>query len=221
MLEYIALHKLHPSFDTLMICGDFGYIFKGDKDEDKFLDYIEKEADFDIVFVDGNHENFPKIYSYPIEQWNNGKVHRVRNNIRHLMRGEIYTINSKTFFVFGGGYSIDKEKRLDYERIYHRRIWWKKEFPTKQEIDNAYKNLEKYNWKVNYIITHSAPTNILPMVSEFFISSLKADVDIVNSTLEDIRQKVEFDHWYFGHYHGNKEFDKFSLLYELSRNIEI
>lgn len=221
MLEYIALHQFHQNFDTLMICGDFGYTFRGDEDEDKFLDYIEKEANFDIIFVDGNHENFPKIYSYPIEQWNNGKVHRIRNNIRHLMRGEIYTINSKTFFVFGGGYSIDKERRLDYEKVYGRKIWWEEEFPTKQEIDNAYKNLEKYNWKVNYIITHSAPTNVLPMVSEFFISSLKADIDIVNSTLEDIRQRTDFDHWYFGHYHGNKEFDKFSLLYELSRNIEI
>lgn len=221
MLEYIALHQFHQNFDTLMICGDFGYIFRGDEDEDKFLDYIEKEANFDIIFVDGNHENFPKIYSYPIEQWNNGKVHRIRNNIRHLMRGEIYTINSKTFFVFGGGYSIDKERRLDYEKVYGRKIWWEEEFPTKQEIDNAYKNLEKYNWKVNYIITHSAPTNVLPMVSEFFISSLKADIDIVNSTLEDIRQKTDFDHWYFGHYHGNKDFDKFTLLYELSRNVEI
>lgn len=221
MLEYIALHQFHQNFDTLMICGDFGYIFRGDEDEDKFLDYIEKEANFDIIFVDGNHENFPKIYSYPIEQWNNGKVHRIRNNIRHLMRGEIYTINSKTFFVFGGGYSIDKERRLDYEKVYGRKIWWEEEFPTKQEIDNAYKNLEKYNWKVNYIITHSAPTNVLPMVSEFFISSLKADIDIVNSTLEDIRQRTDFDHWYFGHYHGNKDFDRFTLLYELSRNIEI
>lgn len=221
MLEYIALHQFHQNFDTLMICGDFGYIFRGDKDEDEFLDYIEKEANFDIVFVDGNHENFPKIYSYPIEQWNNGKVHKIRNNIRHLMRGEIYTINSKTFFTFGGGYSIDKERRLNYEKAYNRKVWWEEEFPTKQEIDNAYKNLEKYNWKVNYIITHSAPTNVLPMVSEFFISSLKADIDIVNSTLEDIRQKAEFDHWYFGHYHGNKDFDKFTLLYELSRNVEI
>lgn len=221
MMDYIDAHKKNPNFDILLICGDFGYIFRGDEDEDKFLDYIEKEANFDIIFVDGNHENFPKIYSYPIEQWNNGKVHRIRNNIRHLMRGEIYTINSKTFFVFGGGYSIDKERRLDYEKVYGRKIWWEEEFPTKQEIDNAYKNLEKYNWKVNYIITHSAPTNVLPMVSEFFISSLKADIDIVNSTLEDIRQKTDFDHWYFGHYHGNKDFDKFTLLYELSRNVEI
>lgn len=221
MLEYIALHQFYQNFDTLMICGDFGYLFRGDKDEDEFLDYIEKEANFDIVFVDGNHENFPKIYSYPIEQWNDGKVHKIRNNIRHLMRGEIYTINSKTFFTFGGGYSIDKERRLNYEKACNRKIWWEEEFPTQEEIDNAYKNLEKYNWKVNYIITHSAPTNVLPMVSEFFISSLKADIDIVNSTLEDIRQRTDFDHWYFGHYHGNKDFDKFTLLYELSRNIKI
>ena len=222
MLDYIDAHKKSPDFDMLLICGDFGYIFRGDRGENSFLNYIEKEADFDIVFVDGNHENFPEIYSYPIEKWNGGLVHTIRKNIRHLMRGEIYTFGSKTFFTFGGGYSIDKEFRLRHEELYNRKVWWKEEFPTQEEINHAFSNLESHNWKVNYIITHSAPTNILPLVSEFFISSAKADVDIVNSTLETIRQKTVFDHWFFGHYHGNKEIDdKFTILYEISRNIEV
>ena len=222
MLDYIDAHKKNPDFDMLLVCGDFGYIFSGSKQEDLFLDYIEKGAGFEVIFVDGNHSNFPKIYSYPIETWNGGKVHKIRKNIRHLMRGEYYTIGSKTFFTFGGGYSIDKEWRLQYEMIHHKKIWWKEEFPTNQEIEHAYANLEAHNWKVDYIITHSAPTNILPLVSEFFISSAKADVDIVNSTLEYIRQKTNFKHWYFGHYHGNKNIDdKFTILYEISRNIEV
>ena len=222
MMDYIEAHKKSPDFDMLLICGDFGYIFRGNKDEDRFLDYIEREANFDIVFVDGNHENFPKIYSYPLEKWNNGIVHTIRNNIRHLMRGEIYTFGSKTFFSFGGGYSIDKEFRLGHEKIWGNKIWWEEEFPTQEEIDFAFRNLEEHNWEVDYIITHSAPTNILPLVSEFFISNAKADIDIVNSTLEKIRQKTTFDHWYFGHYHGNKEIDdKFTILYEISKNIEV
>lgn len=173
------------------------------------------------VCITGNC-NFPEIYSYPIEKWNGGLVHTIRKNIRHLMRGEIYTFGSKTFFTFGGGYSIDKEFRLRHEELYKRKVWWKEEFPTQEEINHAFSNLESHNWKVNYIITHSAPTNVLPLVSEFFISSAKADVDIVNSTLETIRQKTVFDHWFFGHYHGNKEIDdKFTILYEISRNIEV
>ena len=208
MIEYIDAHKKNPNFDMLLVCGDFGYIFSGSKQEDLFLDYIEKEASFEVVFVDGNHSNFPKIYSYPIEKWNGGLVHTIRKNIRHLMRGQIY--------------SIDKKWRLDYEKTHNKKIWWEEEFPTQEEIDFAFRNLEEHNWEVDYIITHSAPTNILPLVSEFFISNAKADIDIVNSTLEKIRQKTTFDHWYFGHYHGNKEIDdKFTILYEISKNIEV
>lgn len=220
MFDYIELHNSEHNFDMLMICGDFGYIFRGDKSEKIFLDYLEKEAKFDIVFIDGNHEMFPKIYSFPIEKWNGGLVHSVRRNIKHLMRGEIYTIGAKTFFTFGGGYSIDKEWRLQYEEIHNKKIWWKEEFPTQEEIDYAFRNLEQHDWTVNYIVTHSAPTSLLPQISEFFISSLKADVDIVNSTLETVKQKTTFDHWYFGHYHGESDIgDKFSLLYHTSKNL--
>ncbi len=222
MLDYIELHKQHPdSFDKLLICGDFGYIFRGNKEEERFLDRVEINADFDILFIDGNHENFPEIYKYPIQDWCGGKVHRIRNNIYHLMRGEIYTINDKKLFTFGGGYSIDKEWRLSHEQYGGSKCWWKEEFPTQQEIDNAFNNLEKNNWKVDYIFSHSAPTNVLPMIQEFFISSAKAKIDIVNSTLEEIRQKAEFKHWYLGHYHGEKTFDNFSLLYNTSKNIEL
>ena len=128
MLDYIDAHKKNPDFDMLLVCGDFGYIFSGSKQEDLFLDYIEEEAGFEVIFVDGNHSNFPKIYSYPIETWSGGKVHRIRKNIRHLMRGEYYTIGSKTFFTFGGGYSIDKEWRLQYEMIHHKKYGGKKNF---------------------------------------------------------------------------------------------
>lgn len=221
LLDYIQLHNYQPDFDTLLICGDFGYIWSGNVGEKAYLDKVEEYADFDILFVDGNHENFDKIQSYPVEIWNGGKVHRIRKNIFHLMRGEIYIINGKKLFVFGGGYSIDKEWRLQNERYGGSKCWWEQEFPTQQEIDNALTNLEKNDWKVDYIFTHSAPTNVLPLISEFFISGAKANVDIVNSTLETIRQLTEFEHWYFGHYHGNKNFDNFSLLYETSQNLEI
>ena len=165
--------------------------------------------------------NFDEIYKYPIEEWNGGKVHRIRKNIYHLMRGEIYTINEKKLFVFGGGYSIDKDWRVQHYHWTGNKCWWVQEFPNQQEIDNAFNNLEKNNWNVDYIFSHSAPTNILPMVQEFFISSAKANIDIVNSTLEEIRQKTKFNHWYFGHYHGEKDFDNFSMIYYTSKNIEL
>ena len=59
--------------------------------------------------MDGNHENFDILYKYPVEKWNDGKIHRITPNIVHLMRGEIYSIEGKTIFTFGGGTTVDKE----------------------------------------------------------------------------------------------------------------
>lgn len=138
------------------------------------------------------------------------------------MRGEMYIINNKKLFTFGGGYSIDKQGRQNYESRTNIKVWWEQEFPTQEEIENAYSNLAKDNWSVDYVFTHSAPTNILPLVQEFFIDNVKCEIDIVNKTLENIRQKLDFKHWYFGHYHGEKSIDKnFTMLYLTSKTIEL
>ena len=136
--DYKELYITTPSFDVLSICGDFGYIFRNNKEEKKFLEWIEKNCKFEIWFVDGNHENFDVINKYPVADWNGGKIHRIKNNIIHLMRGEVYCINNKKLFVFGGGYSIDKERRLRLEATYKIRLWWDQEFPTQEEIDNTF-----------------------------------------------------------------------------------
>lgn len=96
--------------DFLIICGDFGFIFADDEEEKRVLDELEKRP-YTILFVDGNHENFPAIFRYPEEIWNGGRVHRIRKNILHLMRGQVFEIDGKSFFTFGGAYSIDKEYR--------------------------------------------------------------------------------------------------------------
>ena len=54
--------------DYLIVCGDFGYIFEDSVLERKFLDVLEKKP-YTICFCDGNHENFPAIYSYPVAIW--------------------------------------------------------------------------------------------------------------------------------------------------------
>ena len=62
---------------------------------------------FTTLFVDGNHENFERLYRYPVEEWHGGKIHKIRDSVIHLMRGETYDIDNKKFFVFGGAKSHD------------------------------------------------------------------------------------------------------------------
>ena len=83
--------------DKLIICGDFGYVFSGSDREKQYLDYLA-EKPFQILFVDGNHENFDLLSTYPVETWCGGSAHILRRNgdgepkIIHLMRGQVFHI---------------------------------------------------------------------------------------------------------------------------------
>lgn len=174
--------------DYIIICGDFGCIWYGEKKDYWWLNWLN-ELPCTILFCDGNHENFDLLYQYPVEEWNGGKIHKIRDSVYHLMRGEIFNIDGKTFFVMGGAHSIDKIYRKEHIS------WWAQEVPNKEEIQNAHNNLKKYNYKVDYIITHCAPTPLLPYLSSYF------ERDAVTNILEDFYYSVEYKAWYFGHYH--------------------
>ena len=84
--------------DYVIICGDFGAVWDGTEEEQKLLDWYNDKP-WTTLFCDGNHENFDLLSKYPVEEWNGGKVHRIRPKVLHLMRGQVFTIEGKTFFV--------------------------------------------------------------------------------------------------------------------------
>ena len=74
--------------DYVIICGDFGGVWNKDgesKMETSALDWLDGKA-FTTLFVDGNHENFDRLYAYPVEMWHGGKAHKIRPSVIHLMR---------------------------------------------------------------------------------------------------------------------------------------
>ena len=46
--------------DTLIVCGDFGFIWDGSREEDRILKKLSKKK-YNICFVDGTHENFEML----------------------------------------------------------------------------------------------------------------------------------------------------------------
>lgn len=60
---------LSPS-DIILVCGDFGVGFWNGRywSEETFYDFLS-EQDYIVLFIDGNHENFDKLNSYPVETW--------------------------------------------------------------------------------------------------------------------------------------------------------
>lgn len=98
--------------DYLIICGDVGVCGFMASDEAKTRDIL-RNLPVTVLFVDGNHENFEQLNSYAVEIWNGGKVHFIESNIIHLMRGQVFEIDGKEFFTFGGAYSVDKMYRTE------------------------------------------------------------------------------------------------------------
>ena len=179
--------------DYIIICGDVGI---GWNDEITFaLCNFYEDLQTNILFIDGNHENFPRIYGYPEQAWHGGRIHRIRNNIIHLMRGYVFTIDGKTIFTMGGAYSIDKYMRKEGYS------WWKEELPSNTEYREAIKNLEEHNKQVDYIITHTAPREIIRRMCKY---PDEHDMELTGF-LEWIMYEVQFKKWFFGHWHFDRE----------------
>lgn len=189
-------------YDYLIICGDFGFIFTNDDEEKECLDTLAKKP-YNILWPDGNHENFDVINEYPVEMWNGGKIHRIRENIIHLMRGQVFTIENKKFFTMGGAYSIDRYMRKKGVS------WWPQELPSDEEYKEATENLLK-NDDIDYIISHTAPREIIRRMGYYPDAH---DMELTGY-LEWIMYEHKFTHWFFGHFHEDKNIDnKFSALY--------
>ncbi len=96
--------------DFMIICGDFGGVWEGGKKDARSLDRLEN-LPFTTLFVSGNHENFDLLRKYPIEEWNGGKVQRIRPHVIHLMRGQVFDLQGYSFFTMGGARSHDIDGR--------------------------------------------------------------------------------------------------------------
>lgn len=204
--------------DFVIILGDFGGVWHGDirlpDDDDAYiLDQYEKRS-FTTLFVDGNHENHPAIAAYPEEEWCGGRVHRVRDSILHLMRGQIYEIAGKTFFTMGGATSTDKDYRVEGV------TWWPGEVPSKEEMDAAIENLENHDFAVDYILTHECGYDLL--VNEGLPAWHTNREDPVQQFMWSLDNvlPLQFKHWYFGHHHIDKQIDNQHTAV-FSRRIEI
>ncbi len=189
--------KLLKKQDTLIICGDFGFIWNGSKSEQRTLKQLNKSP-YTIAFLDGTHENFDLLEEYPVREWNGGRVHQIMDNIVHLMRGEIYSIEEMEIFTFGGGESPDRDLRRDLSKD-GEAMWWQREMPSSQEVQHSAQNLENHNLTVDFVLTHEPPSSI-----KHFLNLDGSQTHILNTYFDEISKTCQFKRWFFGSCHIDK-----------------
>ena len=177
--------------DYLVICGDFGAVWNNSREDIYWRKWIDDKK-FTTLFIDGNHENFNLLNEFPIVDFCGGKAHKIGNSIYHLMRGEVYTIDNKTFFTLGGAQSHDISRRVENVS------WWREELPTEKELNYGWENLKKHNFKIDCILSHCAPDSIQNMIAPHYENNR------LTSFLEKVMNKTDYGNWFFGHYHANR-----------------
>lgn len=182
--------------DLLIILGDVGLAFEDTDENQKFTEWF-LSLDENIAIVDGNHDNFAYLNSFPLENWNGGTVGWLTKNIVHLKRGNIYHIEGKRFFCFGGCKSSSKWKEMG--------LWHEGEEPSEEELEFAHQNLKKCGCKVDYILTHKyeqtpARGTVCEALQKFTCF---------------LEENVNYNKWYAGHWHKNQTVDpKHILVYD-------
>lgn len=193
--------------DYVIITGDFGGVWNNSKQELYWREWLDNKS-WTTLFLDGNHENFDLLYQFPVEDKFGGKVHKINDSIYHLIRGQVFNINNLKFFTMGGATSTDRQNRI--KNI----SWWEEEIPNQIEMTEGLSNLEKHNNEVDYILTHTCSNSVLKDITEIFGFQPKPEENL-NKYLEIIGEKVDFKHWYFGHFHEDIEIDqRHTLIFE-------
>lgn len=215
-INWFFKHNMQEETCTMILLGDTGlnyWLNKTDKKNKKLL----SEYPVTFLIIHGNHEaRAEKLEGYKQKEWNGGIVlfEESYPNLLFAVDGEVYQLGDKKAMAIGGAYSVDK-----HYRISHRLPWWEDEQPSDEIKSYVEKQLDKYDWKIDYIFSHTAPLKFEP--KEMFLDVINQDnVDKTTEIwLSEIEQKLSYEKWWFGHYHGNKEYEKACLLYEEIREL--
>lgn len=185
--------------DYLIVLGDFGAVWYGDRRDKYMLDWYEDKP-FTTLFVPGNHENYDLLEAMPREEWHGGIVTNVRPSVKMLRRGYVFDINDKKFLAMGGAKSHDMQYRKKGVS------WWEQEMPSDEEYDLCMKNIASEDNRVDIVLSHCAPTRIF--YQSGFLRYCEPD-KLTNFFDKDVLDVLSFDMWLFGHYH--KDFCNYDM----------
>ena len=93
--------------------------------------------------------------------------------------------------------------------------WWPEEMPSEAEYAEAETSLERSGWRVDYVLTHCAPTSVTKALDSSY------QPDRLTDFLEMVNERCQFRRWFAGHYHTNQIIDeRFVIQWEQISQLE-
>ena len=147
--------------DIIIILGDAGINLYLDESDYRLKRELFK-LPVTLFLIHGNHEERPYLSgnTYEEKTWHGGSVYveEAFPNLIFAKDGEIYELNKKKAIVLGGAYSVDKESRQ-----LNALPWFASEQPDQKIKNHVLKNLNKVNWEVDLVLSHTVPIDCEPV----------------------------------------------------------
>ena len=195
--------------DILVILGDAGINYLCDY-RDNVLKCELTRLPITLLCVHGNHEERPFLLGYEEMEWHDGIVYyeEMYPNLLFAKDGEIYDFDGKKAIVIGGAYSVDK-----WYRLRNGLQWFESELPSDDIKDYVISQLNKCDWCVDYVFSHTVPIWYEPEWA--FIPGVNQDeIDkTMECWLQSIAENLEFENWFAGHYHVDSEEGPVRIMY--------
>ena len=173
--------------DTLVVLGDFGFVWTDSEKEKKNLAKLAKKP-FTILFIDGLGDSFEVLGRYADCEYCCAKAKEiVKDKIYYIKRGEIAEIEGRKLLFFGGNDTYDPDIVESFDD------------PAAADFENCSANLEKAADSVDYILTHipSGRINRFINLDSYATSETMDFFDLV-------AKDVAYTKWYFGCLHIDK-----------------
>ena len=181
--------------DIMVVLGDWGAIWHGNN-KDNYLLCQWENRNWTTFVVLGNHENYSAIEKLPIIEKFGGRVYQAAPSIFLAVSGEIYNLNGQSCLVINGADSVDvyNEDGSFYRKPFVS--WWPQEQIDEKAYKNALRNLERVNFSVDFVFTHTGGTNV-----SSFLGFKPTFSDI---KLQEILDRTIYREHLCGHYHLDK-----------------
>lgn len=182
-------HAKDLGAECIVHLGDYGMRYARD-----FRQSIQRalyRTGLNLYFLDGNHEDFARLYDFPLTA---DGTRKVSARVFHLPRGHRFTWGGLRFLACGGAVSVDRHRRVEGTS------WWPEEQVTAADIARC-----EEGGLTDVLLSHDCPTGIdiphLDKTSGFFPAEALRVSETHRAKLLAIAAATKPKLIFHGHYH--------------------